>query len=534
MKRGSGSEVQGLRSKVRSRAFAGLALVLFGAAAPGPDIASDRARVREAEKARVDLIQRLEPSVVVVFPLGVGGGGSGVIVSAQGYVLTNYHVILAALAGAHSRDVRVGLPGGTIRQARIVGVDPFADLALVKISDPGSKTAFPAAAIGDSEALRIGDWVLAMGNPFLLATDFRPTVTQGIVSGLHRYLPGTSIGGGSDQSLTYADAIQIDASVNPGNSGGPLFNLQGELVGINGRISTRERGRVNVGIGFAIPTSLIRRFLPDLRAGRLCRHASLGATVREEDGAIVLAETYADGPARKAGLKLGDAILSFDGAPVRSQNDMLNLVVTRPAGWEASVRFRREGKEREAVVTLEAVELEAAMAFDPDAAHLGWERDGILARAAKAAGPATPSFESEGTIETPEGNAPVRVLRSSGRIRVETPAKDKTPARGWVVTPDKAFALDGSALGERGEAMRDDLLLEEALEAGRAPAGGTLEFVGGGRSAGEVCDLLEATIPGGSKRQALVSVETGRLLELRYQTRGGVAVRVARSDFRDV
>lgn len=498
------------------------------------DLESARARVRAAEGARVDLVRRVEPSVVVIFPTEQPGGGSGVLISPDGYVLTNYHVILEALAGASVRKVRVGLPGGTIREGTVVGVDPVGDLALVRVKAGAGVPPCPWARLGDSEALRVGDWTLAMGNPFLLASDFRPTVTLGVVSGLHRYLPGSPVLDGNQQSLTYADAIQMDTSVNPGNSGGPLFNLAGEVVGVNGRISTRERGRMNIGVGFAIPTSLVRRFLPDLRAGKICRHGSLGATVRDEEGAVVIGETYVDSPVKKAGMRLGDAILSFDGVSIRSQNEMLNLVVSRPAGWEVPVRYRRDGKEQVALVVLEAVEVKERYSFLADPEHLKWERDRILARAGASAGPAWKSFEASGTASGRDGKAvPVRIRRVPGRVAVETLGENGAPGGGYGVSRMDAWPLRGGDLGARADDLIEDLLALEAIEAGREPKGGTAVFSGGGRSQGEVADAIEISFEGGRRRLALLSGE-GRLLEERYESHAGLPVRIRRGDFRKV
>src|SRR5690606_7627713 len=137
----------------------------------------------------------------------------------------------------------------------------------------------PAAPLGDSDALLPGERVFAMGNPFLLAEDYSPTVTEGVVSGVHRYRDAT---GGSD--LVYGDSIQIDASINPGNSGAPLFDAEGFLIGINGLGGCRpDRGRVNVGVGFAASVNQIKNFLLDLRAGRQCQHGTMNATVRDQE-----------------------------------------------------------------------------------------------------------------------------------------------------------------------------------------------------------------------------------------------------------
>ncbi len=155
---------------------------------------------------------------------------------------------------------------GKVYDAVIVGIDPTGDVGLVKLF---GRDDFPYAELGDSDRLRAGDWVFAMGNPFLLATDLQPTVTYGIVSGVHRYqFPAGTL-------LEYADCIQTDASINPGNSGGPLFDAEGRLVGINGRGSFEKRGRVNVGVGYAISINQIKNFLGSAsqRPDRRSRHA---------------------------------------------------------------------------------------------------------------------------------------------------------------------------------------------------------------------------------------------------------------------
>src|SRR5205814_7527561 len=160
-----------------------------------------------------------------------------------------------------------------------VGIDKVGDVALIKLLPKKAGRDFPCATLGDSDAVKAGDWSLAMGNPFLLATDFTPTVTFGLVSGVHRYqYPESSRG-----LLEYTDCIQVDTSINPGNSGGPLFNMQAELIGINGRISLEKRGRVNSGVGYAISINQIKNFMGHLRAGLDSDHATLGASVGTAD-----------------------------------------------------------------------------------------------------------------------------------------------------------------------------------------------------------------------------------------------------------
>jgi hypothetical protein len=189
-----------------------------------------------------------------------------------------------------------------------------------------------------------------MGNPFLLATDFTPTITAGIVSGLHRYqYPAGTF-------LEYADCIQTDASINPGNSGGPLFNLQGELIGINGRGSFEKRGRVNSGAGYAISINQIRYFMGHLRSGRIVDHATLGATVRSGTSREVLVDQVLEGSsAWNAGLREGDEIVNFAGRPIGSVNQFKNVLGIFPKGWSLPMVYRRDGEKQEIIVELAAL-----------------------------------------------------------------------------------------------------------------------------------------------------------------------------------
>jgi serine protease Do len=198
--------------------------------------------------------------------------------------------------------------------------------------------------------------VFAMGNPFLLATDFQPTVTFGIISGVHRYqYPAGSI-------LEYADCLQTDASINPGNSGGPLFNLQGELIGINGRGSFEKRGRVNVGVAYAISINQIKNFLGHLRGGRVVDHASLGAIVASDpDGRVVVTDLLEESDAFRRGLRYGDEILAFAGRPIRTVNAFKNALGILPKGWRVPLTFRRKGKTEEILVRLAGVHSEAEL-----------------------------------------------------------------------------------------------------------------------------------------------------------------------------
>src|SRR6516165_9369931 len=222
--------------------------------------------VKSAEAQRVAVIDKVKPSVVAIFGPGGQGGGSGVLIDKDGYALTNFHVVEGS-----GPVMQCGLPDGVLYDAALVGLDKVGDVALIKLLPQKKGQDFPFAVLGDSDKVKAGDWSMAMGNPFLLATDFTPTVTFGLVSGVHRYqYPAGTL-------LEYTDCIQVDASINPGNSGGPLFNMAGELIGINGRISLEKRGRVNVGVGYAISINQIKNFMGQLRAGLDTDHASLGA-----------------------------------------------------------------------------------------------------------------------------------------------------------------------------------------------------------------------------------------------------------------
>ncbi|MBW3539729.1 MAG: trypsin-like peptidase domain-containing protein [Planctomycetes bacterium] len=310
-------------------------------------LAADPA-VLEAQQRRVEVVERVAPTVVAIFGPGGQGGGSGVLISADGYALTNFHVTSGA-----GDFMKCGLNDGVLYDAVIVGVDPTGDVALIKLL---GRDDFPPAELGDSDQLKPGDWAYAMGNPFLLATDFEPTVTYGIVSGVHRYqYPAGTF-------LEYTDCIQVDASINPGNSGGPLFNDAGELVGINGRGSFEKRGRVNSGAGYAISINQIRNFMGHLKSGRIVDHATLGATVStREDGAVVVSNILEESEAYRRGLRVDDEIVSFAGRPVRSVNQYKNVLGIYPKGWKLPLVYRRDAERHEIVVALRALHRKSEM-----------------------------------------------------------------------------------------------------------------------------------------------------------------------------
>ena len=202
-----------------------------------------------------------------------------------------------------------------------------------------------------------------MGNPFLLATDLQPTVTYGIVSGVHRYQPP------SGTFLEYADCIQTDASINPGNSGGPLFDDQARLIGINGRGSFQKRGRVNVGVGYAISINQIKRFLGALRGGRIVDHATLGLQVWADDsGRVSVKEILENSDAFRRGLRLDDEVIAFGGRAISTPNGFLNVLGGLPKSWRVPLSYRRDGKRHDVLVRLAGVHAEAEL-LDLLAAH---------------------------------------------------------------------------------------------------------------------------------------------------------------------
>lgn len=261
------------------------------------------------------------------------GLGSGVIISEDGYILTNNHVV------AQADGLRVTLSDGReLEVEKVVGTDEKSDLAVLKVNASG----LVAAKFGDSEALEVGDWVVAIGSPFGLAQ----TVTQGIVSATNR----------ADMQITsYDDFIQTDAAINPGNSGGPLLNLQGEVIGINTAIASRS-GSYN-GIGFAIPSNTTRKVVESLiRSGRMIRGfvglalAPLDSTrlakanLPSDLRGVVVEEVYPDGPAAKAGLQPGDVIVGVNKKNVDSVPQLRNVIAGMAPGDVSEFRIQRENK----------------------------------------------------------------------------------------------------------------------------------------------------------------------------------------------
>ncbi len=326
--------------------LAAAALAWASADCPAAQPPSPAQAVLDAEAERIAVMDKAKDAVLAIFPpSGAPGGGSGVVISPDGYGLTNFHV-----AKPCGNAMKCGMADGKLYDAVIVGVDPTGDIALVKLF---GRDDFPHAELADSDELRPGDWCFAMGNPFLLATDFQPTVTYGIVSGVHRYqYPAGTL-------LEYADCIQTDASINPGNSGGPLFDAAGRLIGINGRASFEKRGRVNVGIAYAVSINQIKNFMGHLRSGRIVDHATLGATVGwDEDRRVVVNDIIEDSDAYRRGLRYDDEIIEFGGRRIATPNAFKNVLGIFPKGWRVPLSFRRDGKRYDILVRLRGVHSE--------------------------------------------------------------------------------------------------------------------------------------------------------------------------------
>ena len=312
------------------------------------------------------------PSIVTLDVSGnqAGGSGSGVIISEDGYIITNAHVVTV---GGQEADpsIRVATTDGRLWPAEIVGTDPISDVAVIKID-----TGFPLAAIsvGDSEALNVGDDTVAIGSPLGLSN----TVTLGIVSALNRSITVGSSDTGEDgpnqfdfdlpfgqpnsNTSVSLPVIQTDASINPGNSGGALLNDHGELIGINVAIASNVssgQGAGSIGLGFAIPSNYAMRVANELIATGTASHGLLGATVTDSaynpdavvSGALIDSVTPG-GAADAAGLRAGDVVTQFNGHPVTNRIDLTAQVRTLPGGTETSLTYVRGGQSVSVKVTL--------------------------------------------------------------------------------------------------------------------------------------------------------------------------------------
>ncbi len=509
-----------------------LATLLTVCTAQDPDLAA----VLASEARRTAVMAQCAAAVCSVMSMDQPGGGSGVVFDPAGFVLTNYHVVgepdkdyelpsppkppdpvleewrrrtpggadeeAAFVAqwqqqwcldnlprgAAHYRNKKVGLPDGLLYEGVVLGIDPGSDLAVLRLLPKHDGQQWPYRTLGDSDQLLVGETVFAMGNPFLLATDFTPTVTFGIVSGTHRYQEGQG-----NRMLVYPDCIQVDAPVNPGNSGGPLFNEQGEVVGINGRISIGDRGRVNVGVGFAIASNQIRNFLGDLMAGRHAEHGTLdlsawfmnsGAGAARKRGVFVQ-QMFKDSVAAAAGIGLGDEITRFNGVEVRSANQLATRIGVLPAGTFVSVWHRPLqgegvfGDERR--VTLRLATLDTGSSQDGPGGRLASRIDRRLAAQAVLRGGTEAVARGKATSwsrTAPDGTR-TRAICDGERLRLEI--GDLVLVR---LGPDAGYAMQGGATPalreltpEEAERLRREWLCSAMLRQGTGLE--AAELVGG-------------------------------------------------------
>jgi serine protease Do len=367
---------------------------------------------------RNDLLERFFGGRIPRGPQRQNGVGSGFIIDVNGTILTNYHVVNDA------QKISVTLSDGKNYDAKVIGKDQKTDIAVIKI-DAGHP--LPAVTLGDSDRLEVGEWVMAIGNPFGLDH----TVTSGIVSA-----KGRQIGAGP-----YDDFIQTDASINPGNSGGPLLNLRGEVVGINTAIFSQSGG--NIGIGFAIPTNSVKDLLPQLRdKGKVVR-GYLGTTVqkitpaiadslglKETSGALV-ADVVKGGPAEKAGVKAGDVIVEFNKKVIKDSGDLPPAVARVTPGTSVQLKVNREGKQISLPITvgeMKDTEVVASAGQESDlgltvqpvtpdiAQSLGLERaEGLVVASVKPGSAADDAGLRSGDVITQVNRRPVKDLADYNR-----------------------------------------------------------------------------------------------------------------------
>ncbi|MBF0170666.1 MAG: DegQ family serine endoprotease [Nitrospinae bacterium] len=319
--------------------------------------------------------------------------GSGFVVEKDGFILTNYHVVKQA------DEIVVSFGnglGGKNKEypATLVGADPKTDIALIKIKPERD---LPVMKLGDSAGLQVGEWVIAIGNPF----GFSGSVTVGVVSA-----KGREIGAGP-----YDDFIQTDASINPGNSGGPLLNVKGEVVGINTAIFTGGMAGGNIGIGFATPINVAKTILADLKGGKVSR-GWLGVMIQQitpemkeafglqSDKGALVGDVVDDSPALKGGIRAGDVIVSFDGEPVGSSSDLPRMVGARKPGTKIKLGVVREGKEIALSFALGEMPAESAEGDDADAPS---EEGSGIDRLGLAVEPVTKELARQLDLPAPDG-----------------------------------------------------------------------------------------------------------------------------------
>lgn len=276
--------------------------------------------------------------------------GSGVIISPDGYIVTNYHV------AGNASEITVTFVGGKQLKAKLVGSDPLSDIALVKVDGND----LPYATLGNSDDVVIGEWAIALGNPFgLFEINDKPTVTVGVIS-------STGMNLGRQNNQVYRDMIETDAAINGGNSGGPLVNSQGEVIGINTLIFTGGVSQAFVGYGFAIPINKVKKIVADLRKrGKVVRDIWTGFESQQVDArvaryfsmsqvqGVIVSDIYRNSPAEKAGLKVGDIVLEINGEKINSEEELFALLTDARTGDILKLKIYRDKKISEIPLKLE-------------------------------------------------------------------------------------------------------------------------------------------------------------------------------------
>ena len=336
---------------------------------PTPLPPSFLAEASAAQQTAVNIYKRVSPSVVHIAIEGTSvfdsGTGSGFVYDRQGHIITNNHVV------AQERNIIVTFSDDTRASAEVVGTDPDSDLAVIKVDVP--EPLLVPVELGDSDNLQVGEQAVAIGNPFGLER----TMTMGVISSLGRVVPRDNGGG---YRFSIANLIQTDAAVNPGNSGGPLIDIQGRVIGVNSFIFS-ETG-VSSGVGFAIPINTVKRIVPDLIADGRYAHPWLGISGQDIDNllaqslalpverGVLIQSAFQDGPAGQAGLRGGgreievegslrvvrvggDIIVGVDGQPVGGMDDLISYLETRRVGDQVVLIIVRENQESEIAITLE-------------------------------------------------------------------------------------------------------------------------------------------------------------------------------------
>lgn len=352
------------------------------------------------------------------------GVGSGVIVSSEGHILTNNHVVESA------DELQIDLSDGRTFKAEVIGRDPRSDLAVLKIDAKG----LVPAKLGDSSAMEVGDWVIAIGSPFGL----EQTVTAGIISATNRHT-GIIRGG-------YEDFLQTDAAINPGNSGGPLVNLRGEVIGINTAINSRTG--TNAGVGFAIPSNMAMRIMQDLQQSGKVVRGFIGAGLEELNAqsarelrlpenvirGVVIRRVLPKGPAASAGLQVDDVVVAASGRSVTSSAQLMNEVAMTRPGSPLNLQVYRSGRPMDVRVIVEEQTSERMAAFSDRTPIEGW---GLVVETV------TPEIVRE--LKLPEE-------LTNGAVIVQVDPRQRGGQAGFQ-PGDILLAIDGSTIGTAKDAV---------------------------------------------------------------------------------